>query len=296
MTTVNATHVRRTLLLALALALTALPLAGCRAASPEPVPGPAPAPQPEPTPEPEEPVSQSNDFLIYLIDGETLAVARRSTSDAPAVAMAAMNELLGGPEARDVELGYATEIPEGTELLGIDIDDSVATVDLSGEFESGGGSLSMTIRVAQVVYTLTQFDTVDAVRFMIDGAPVEAIGGEGIMVDPPVGRDDFADNALPSILVESPAPWDEVSPPLRVTGISNTFEATLLLELVDASGLIIYEGMGTATAGSGTWGTFEVIVDYEIEREGIGALIVFEESAKDGSRINLKEIPIDLKR
>ena len=32
-----------------------------------------------------------------------------------------------------------TDIPDGTKLLGLSIKDGVATVDLSAEFESGGG-------------------------------------------------------------------------------------------------------------------------------------------------------------
>jgi hypothetical protein len=74
--------------------------------------------------------------------------------------------------------------------------------------------------------------------------------------------------------------------------MSNTFEATLLYEIVDPSGRIVEEGFATATSGSGTWGTFDFTVVYEIQYEGVGALIVFEESAQDGSRINLVEIPV----
>lgn len=275
-------------------ALIATPLTGCGGAKPGP-PTPSPVPAPEP-PAPESPGTETASVLVYLVDGEALAVARREVTETPEIAAAAMKELLSGVAERDIDLGFATEVPEGTSLLGIEIADGVATVDLSGEFQSGGGSLSMLLRVAQVVYTLTQFDTVEAVSFKIDGVAVEAIGGEGVAVDPPVSRDDFTDNVLPLILVESPAPWDTIEPPLRVTGISNTFEATLLFELVDPDGRIIYEGMGTATAGSGTWGTFDVTIDYEVAREGMGSLIVFEESADDGSRVNVTEIPIDMRR
>ncbi|MBE0416770.1 MAG: GerMN domain-containing protein [Coriobacteriia bacterium] len=254
---------------------------------------PEPAPEPTVKPKPEE-SEATTEVTVYLVRGETLGVAVREVRETVAIARAALEALLAGPTDLDGEAGLGTVIPEGTRLNDVSVTDGVATVDLSPEFESGGGSLSMQLRVAQVVFTLTRFPTIESVAFMIDGQPVEAIGGEGIVVSPPVTRAAFADNTLPAILVETPAPWQEVSSPLRLTGMSNTFEATLNYEVVDPAGVVVAEGFGTATAGTGTWGTFDVTVPFEIAREGVGALIVFEQSAKDGSRINLVEIPLNM--
>jgi hypothetical protein len=55
----------------------------------------------------------------------------------------------------------------------MNIDDGLATIDLSREFEAGGGSLSMFGRLAQLVYTVTQFPTVDEVALMLDGQRVD---------------------------------------------------------------------------------------------------------------------------
>jgi hypothetical protein len=282
-------RIARGVIVLLALAL----VAGVAVACQQDNGGEAPEPEPTATPEPEPEPAQPTELTIYLVRGENLGVAVREVPETEGVARAAMEELLAGPSAQDVEAGLGTEIPAGTTLNDVSIDDGVATVDLSPEFESGGGSLSMQVRVAQVVYTLTHFTTVESVAFEIDGQPVEAIGGEGVVVSPPVTRATFADNTLPAILVESPAPWQQVSSPLRMTGMSNTFEATLNYEIVDQAGLIVEEGFATATAGTGTWGTFDVTIPFDVTREGIGALIVFESSAKDGSRINLVEIPLD---
>lgn len=64
------------------------------------------------------------------------------------------------------------------------------------------------------------------------------------------------------------------------------------LELTDWDGRIVAQKQVMATSGSGTRGTFDVSMFYTVDRAGNGALIVFEESAKDGSRINLEEIPL----
>ena len=227
----------------------------------------------------------------FLRDEKVGPVARPVSGDA--VAAGALDGLFEGPSAEEQEIGLSTAIPAGTELLGVDIDDRIATVDLSSEFGSGGGSLSMMARVAQVVFTVTQFPTVDAVDFEIEGEPVTALGGEGLLIEDPQTRADWEELA-PAILVESPLPFAEVSSPLEITGTANTFEAAFRINVTDGEGLIVYDEPAMATSGSGTRGTFDVTADFEVPRPGQGALIVFEESAQDGSQVNLVEIPLQI--
>ncbi|MBJ7456362.1 MAG: GerMN domain-containing protein [Thermoleophilia bacterium] len=134
-------------------------------------------------------VSEQVEAEVWFVRGERVAAVTRAVTP-PAVARAAMTELLRGPGADEAAAGLSTSIPAGTALLGLRITGGVAEVDLSGDFASGGGSLSMLTRVAQVVYTLTGFPTVGSVRFLIDGERVESIGGEGVIVDPPLTRAD----------------------------------------------------------------------------------------------------------
>ncbi|CAN5124266.1 hypothetical protein BH20ACT13_BH20ACT13_19200 [soil metagenome] len=94
----------------------------------------------------------------------------------------------------------------------------------------------------------------------------------------------------PAILVEAPLAFEEVTSPLRATGTANTFEANFQYELTDSGGAVIAENFVTATSGTGTRGTFEFTVPFDYDGEG--TLIVFESSAKDGSRINIAEIPL----
>ena len=224
---------------------------------------------------------------VYFVRNEYVATAGR-TATAPAVARGALTELLAGPDDLETGIGMTTAIPAGTELLGIDITDGEATVDLSGEFQSGGGSLSMQLRVAEVVFTLTQFPTVETVSFELDGEAVEFIGGEGIDATD-VTRAEMS-NVTPFILVESPVPGETVEDTFAVTGISNTFEANVQFRLVGPDDAILDEGFTTATAGTGTWGDFAFDVTSAVAVTG--TLEVFEESAEDGSVINLYEVPL----
>lgn len=234
--------------------------------------------------------------LVYLVRDEEIAAASRDIAGTPEVATGAINELLTGTTQYDEDLGMGSEVPFDTRLLALSIhDDGTAVVDLSADFEAGGGSLSMQMRVAQIVFTLTQFDTVNQVQILIEGQNVEAIGGEGVMVNQPLTRADFEDLS-PAILLESPTPGDEVRSPIELRGTSNTFEATMQIEIIDSSGEIIYEDFATATSGSGTRGTFDISIDVDIQNEGFGSIIMYEESAEDGSRINIVEIPVDFRR
>ena len=51
----------------------------------------------------------------------------------------------------------------------------------------------MQMRLAQVVYTLTQFPSVDGVIFSLDGEPIDVLGGEGVIIDHPLARSDYTD-------------------------------------------------------------------------------------------------------
>jgi hypothetical protein len=255
-------------------------------------------PGPSPTTLPQAPVDRS-DVTVYLVANEHVVAAGRRVEGA-ASPEAAVRALLAGPSgAIEADLGFTSAIPEGTELHSVSVDGPVATVDLSQRFESGGGSLSMQARVAQVVFTVTQFAPIEQVRFRLDGNPVSTIGGEGLMVDD-VGRSDFAD-VTPAILVESPTPGATVGAPLHVRGMSNTFEATVNYTLTDVNSPnvcsacaegVLAEGYTTATAGSGTWGTFELDVTFDVERAGPILLSVYEISAETGMRINETTIPL----
>lgn len=233
-------------------------------------------------------------FLVYFARGERLGVASRSVAKTEGVGAAALTALLAGPSGDESgDAGLGSEIPAGTRLLGLSIAGGVATVDLSHDFESGGGSVSMLLRVAQVVFTLTQFPTVERVRFSLDGEPAAAIGGEGVVVDPPIGRREFEGQA-PAILVESPAPFERVTSPLRIRGSANVFEATFGAEIADGAGSVLAEKVVTATSGTGERGTFDAELSFEPRTPGRLVLTVFTYSAKDGSRQDAVEIPLEL--
>ena len=198
--------------------------------------------------------------------------------------------LVDGPNAEEAAQtpAFATAIPVGTALHGVTVTGGVATVDLSAEFTSGGGSASMIGRVAQIVYTLTRFEEIDGVRFLIDGTPTTVFGGEGVTVSDPSTRADFSD-VLPAVMIESPAWNGAAGNPAVITGTANVFEAVVSLALVDDDGLIRWEGTTMATCGTGCRGDWTVTIPYTVDEAQWGSIIVWEASAMDGSQNNVRE-------
>lgn len=208
------------------------------------------------------------------------------------VATAAVRLLIEGPTADEQASvpALSSAVPTDTILLGITIDDGLATVDLSREFEAGGGTFSMAARLAQMVFTVTQFPTVQEVEFHLDGRPVTIFSSEGIVMDHPVGRDGFVD-LTPLILVDDPAFGAPASCPLRVRGVAAVFEAVLNWVLADWDGRVVAEGNAMTDNGMG-WGSFDFTIPCSVDAEEFASLIVFDYSAQDGSQENIREHPI----
>jgi hypothetical protein len=205
------------------------------------------------------------------------------------VATAAMDALLSGPTADETaERTITSAVPAGTRLLAISIKNGLATVDLSTEFDSGGASGSMHDRLAQVVYTLTQFSTVKSVVFQIEGQTVTVFGSEGITLDGPVGRADYKDQ-LPAIFVDRPAYGAALGNPGRVSGNADVFEATFRVTVLDASGKSLVDQQVMATCGTGCRGTFDAMPSYTVAKGQYGTLRVYNPSAKDGTPEDIRD-------
>ncbi len=155
---------------------------------------------------PDDPVDRQFVELFFGKEGYAVSVIR--AVDTPAVAANAIRALIAGPTAAGNDSELWTSVPPDTLLLGLEIENGLATIDLSREFEVGGGSYNILTRLAQVVYTLTQFPTVDRVLFHLDGQPVEVFSGEGVVLGHPVGRADYA-----TILPIAPGPGTAASEP-----------------------------------------------------------------------------------
>ena len=229
---------------------TTVPAPGATPTSTAPVSTPAPStPSTDPT---------LVDVRIYLLNGERLAVTHRQV-EGPAVLRNALTELLKGPTDSERVAGLHTEIPDGTALRDVKLADGLATVDLSGDYERGGGTMSMMARLAQVIFTATQFDNAAEVLFWLDGAPVDFFGGEGIVLDDAQQRRDVDWALTKGIIIDTPRPGATVTSPITATGEGDVFEADFPME-VRRDGERISDVVIVFAGAWGDWADFETTI------------------------------------
>lgn len=226
--------------------------------------------------------ARSGPFLVAVHESEEASV--------PATALAA---LLDGPPAAASEAGIASEIPEGTSVVSLAVGaDRVATVELSPEFDDGGGSASMFGRLSQLTYTLTAFPSVDSVLLLENGSVVEVFSSEGIVLDGPMERDDFEDQ-LPGILVETPAWGAPVSLPSEVSGTAAAFEAVFQAQLIVDDDVVFDPPFVMSDSGVG-FAPFTFEVDADVVPPTDAVLRVWEFSAQDGSVVSERFVPLSV--
>src|SRR5712691_6242353 len=220
-----------------------------------------------------------------------LFVTERTVPATTSAGRTALDRMLTGPSAAEYAAGLRSRIPAGTTVLGVRISAGIATVDLSSSFESAASPSAMPLRIAQVVYTLTQFPTVTGVRFAIDGQGVTVVGG--VPVQSPQTRAMYS-GYLPAITVRSPVIGARVTSPVTVSGTADVFEAVVSARILDSAGQEIARTFTTASCGTGCRGDYSVTVSYSVPRTEPGTIEVFESSAKDGLPVNVQLIPVTM--
>jgi len=129
-----------------------------------------------------------------------------------------------------------------------------------------------TEQVAEIVYTLTQYSSVQRVD----------VGGRMGLT-----RDDVA-TFVPPILVEKPANGGTVGTTFTVSGTASVFEATLVLEVSKGTAMLSRQTV-TASEGAPGRGTFSTTVHAPA---GHITLAAYSRSAEDGSRQHEQDLSL----
>lgn len=168
---------------------------------PEVEPEPEPEPEPEivqraPSPDPERPNRRMADlYFIKVTDtGRTFPQkVTRAVYYNSSPLTETINTLIKGPTSSELEGGLLTLIPEGTQLLSASVRDGVAYLNFNQAFRFNSlGAEGTVAQLLQIIYSSTEFSTVQRVQFLIDGERLDYLSGDGIFVGEPLGRDAFS--------------------------------------------------------------------------------------------------------
>ncbi len=117
-------------------------------------------------------------YTLYFADSDSrylIAETRDATLSENETAMAyVLRKLLEGPESSQLQ----PVIPEGTELLGVTLEDGVCTVNFSNTFYTGrtNETYPAYMTIYSVVNTLTGLEGIDSVQFLRNGETVSWCG------------------------------------------------------------------------------------------------------------------------
>lgn len=140
---------------------------------------------------------QAHRYLVYYIrvsnDGTPqLHSVRRAIPDNDTPLTDTLRSLLTGLPAADAKSGLVSLIPSGTELLGVSLRNGTAYLDFNDRFRFNAlGAEGIRAELQQVVFTATQFPTVQRVQILIAGQVHHYLGPEGMAIDRPLSRATF---------------------------------------------------------------------------------------------------------
>lgn len=144
------------------------------------------APDEEDEAEEDEAADESTQMVerqLFLLDKDGMVapqILELPAQEDKEVATQALEYLVrGGPVTSLLPNGFQAVLPEGTEVLGLDLqEDGTMVVDLSEEFTDYDADDELKILQA-MTYTLTQFDSVEQIQLMINGEMQEEMPVDG---------------------------------------------------------------------------------------------------------------------
>ena len=234
--------------------------------------------------------------------------------------------LIDGVSPAEEAYGYTSVLshrPPGSSrlrLLGVSIENGIATLNLSSGFEIAAKSdpgvpksnpgFGMLFSLAQIVYTVTQFPEIEGVRFAVDGWLTAVYSGRAILgdgarggqppgdgrelLDRPVTREDY-EGAISWITIEAPMIGAEVASPIRIAGTANVETGRVIAQVVDAGGSILAEHVAIVTCGAACRGDFEIAVPFEVSERQSGEIRLRSEGPSCTTTLACSTHPIPVK-
>ena len=149
----------------------------------------------EDTPADEEYPTQATRYL-YFIDVDSsgniipIRVARK-TEQSSAPMSQSVRLLIAGLADEEVSAGLLNLVPGNSQLLSASIDNQVAYLNFNDQFRYNAlGTEGVIAQLTQIVYSVTEFSSIQRVQILIDGQRVDYLNSESnIYIREPIGRD-----------------------------------------------------------------------------------------------------------
>ncbi len=143
---------------------------------------------------PEDDQNLRNTVLYYKDDKGFLVPVMRKIPwpEGKGIAKASMRALVDNPANRqDMEnIGLVPVLPANTEIIGMSINEGICKVDFTAEFMNYGSKQDEVAITKAIIYTLTEFPTIDTVQIMIEGEQPGALT-YGLDISSPLARKDI---------------------------------------------------------------------------------------------------------
>lgn len=291
---------RKLLITVITLTLLLTAVLGCRSAEPPGAKKPG-AEKPPETTQPKPPVSEparpaKMPVAVYYLKTtpQEMYLVREVhfVPRAESMPEAALKELVSGkPETE----GAYRVLPPDTKILGIKIQNGLATVNFSKEvLQANVGATGEALGIQSIVNTLTEFPEIKEVAFEVEGEVDEAAKdwwGHVGLYGQPFTRHLFKVYE-PAIWIYHPQPDQKVNSPLSVTGSARVFEGNVVVRLGTEDGTVLARNFGTATKGAPERGDFKIDLKFDSPGTGKGWVEVFSESPEDGSEVDKVRVPV----
>ncbi|OIJ09298.1 hypothetical protein BKP35_16640 [Anaerobacillus arseniciselenatis] len=247
-----------------------------------------------------------HEVVLYFSDNDMMSTYRVKSevevSNEEQIAKAALDAWVTGPEHEELTGLIDSEVI----IEYVDEVDGIAHVSFSKEIQYNNlGSSGELMFAEQIAMVMQQFGF-EQTQILVEGRIGETLLGHLYTGKPIVAKEpesyqwvdekDSQEIVLQNVAfrIYEPAPYTNVKDRIVVRGLARVYEGTVLYEFEDGH-FILDEGFTTATNGAPEWGEFEIIIELDDVTNYSGRVILYEESAKDGSRINELKIPVNVK-
>lgn len=150
-------------------------------------------------------------------------------------------------------------------------------------------SILVVVIVIATFYVVKNRDKiVDPIDNNDNGGAVDNIEGDDL--------EDNLETQGKEITIENIKSGDMLSSPVLIKGIGRSFENNLIVELRNSKHeTLVKEFTTIKSADAGEKGEYLITLHFQFRNTGTGFVAVYESSAKDGSELNLVEIPVKFK-